>query len=106
MTDTQAELGLSQLKRIDKFVIERHHIVNQCCALLKELDFILPRQQPDSYSAFHLYVVRVKKTNPVSHLEIFERLKTNGIIVNLHYITIHQPFYKNKGFDVRKFPNV
>ncbi len=106
MTDIQAALGLSQLKRIDKFVRERHHIVNQYDALLKELDFVLPWQHPDSYSAFHLYVVRVKKTSPVSHLEIFERLKTNGILVNLHYIPIYrQPFYKNKGFDVRKFPN-
>jgi UDP-4-amino-4,6-dideoxy-N-acetyl-beta-L-altrosamine transaminase len=106
MTDIQAALGLSQLSRIDEFVKERHVIKDLYDILLNELGLELPWQHPDTYSALHLYVLRVKKSNRISHLEIFERLKTNGILVNIHYIPIyHHPFFEKMGFDRSKFPN-
>lgn len=106
LTDIQAALGLSQLNKIDEFVKERHSIAQQYDTLLNGIEFSLPWQQSDTYSAFHLYVICVQKSNSISRLEIFERLRTNGIIVNLHYIPIYkQPFYKKMGFDVNMYPN-
>ena len=102
ITDIQAALGLSQLNRLDEFVSKRHELAKRYNKLLKELPLTTPWQDPDTYSAFHLYIIRVDATN---HRQIFEGLRAKGIGVNLHYIPVHtQPYYKKLGFKVGDFP--
>jgi dTDP-4-amino-4,6-dideoxygalactose transaminase len=37
--------------------------------------------------------------------EIFERLRAEGILVNVHYIPVHtQPYYERVGFKTGDFP--
>jgi dTDP-4-amino-4,6-dideoxygalactose transaminase len=65
-----------------------------------------PKEDAASYSGLHLYVVRLH-TDAIkaSHREIFERLRADGIGVNLHYIPVYrQPYYERSGFDLREFP--
>ena len=52
------------------------------------------------------YVIRLKLANiSLSHKEVFERLRANGIGVNLHYIPIYlHPYYKKLGFSKEQFP--
>ncbi len=105
MTDIQAALGLSQFKRLDEFVKRRHEIVKLYNGLLAGTDFILPSQHPDTYSAFHLYVIRVPKSKSFNHHEVFERLRASGILVNLHYIPVYRhPFYQQMGYKPENFP--
>jgi UDP-4-amino-4,6-dideoxy-N-acetyl-beta-L-altrosamine transaminase len=105
LTDIQAALGLSQLKRLDEFVARRHEIAKKYDELLKDLDLILPKQSDDSHSSYHLYVIRVKKGKKIDRKELFERLRVNGIMVNVHYIPIyHHPFYKKFEYDINNFP--
>ena len=106
MTDMQAALGLSQMKRIDEFVSKRHEIAKKYDELLGDCGFTLPFQHHDSYSAYHLYIIRLKtKEIKFSHREIFDRLKSYGILVNLHYIPIYShPYYQKMGFDPKDFP--
>lgn len=105
MTDIQAALGLSQFKRLDEFVKRRHEIVKIYNDLLAEADFILPSQHPDTYSAFHLYVIRVPDSKSFRHHEAFERLRASGILVNLHYIPVYRhPFYQQMGYKPEHFP--
>jgi UDP-4-amino-4,6-dideoxy-N-acetyl-beta-L-altrosamine transaminase len=106
MTDMQAALGLSQMKRLDEFVIKRHMIARRYDELLANLPVNTPWQHPDSYSALHLYVVRLR-LNEVekSHREIFELLREANIGVNLHYIPVYrQPYYEGLGFAERLCP--
>jgi UDP-4-amino-4,6-dideoxy-N-acetyl-beta-L-altrosamine transaminase len=106
MTDMQAALGLSQMKRIDEFVSKRHEIAKKYDELLADCWLTLPFQHSDSYSAFHLYIIRLK-TNETkfSHREIFDRLRNNGILVNLHYIPIYtHPYYEAIGYNRNDFP--
>ncbi len=106
MTDIQAALGLSQMKRLDEFVSTRHKIAQHYNDTLKEDWIQLPWQHPDSYSGLHLYIIRIKrKDKEVSHLQLFERLRNAGILVNLHYIPIYrQPYYQNMGYQIQDFP--
>lgn len=106
MTDIQAALGLSQMKRLDEFVAKRHIIAKRYNELLANSEVVIPYQHPDSYSGMHLYVIRIKEDSQVTHLELFEKLRTAGILVNLHYIPVYsQPFYKKFGYAVENFPN-
>lgn len=106
MTDMQAALGLSQISRLHEFVTKRNKFALVYDDLLKNLPLETPFQIEDSYSARHLYVIRLKLANiSISHKEVFERLRTNGIGVNLHYIPVHHhPYYKKLGFNQEKFP--
>lgn len=107
MTDIQAALGLSQMKRLTEFVEARHTIADYYNDKLTEEWMIKPWQHPDTYSALHLYVIRIKEgNNIVGHLQMFEKLRSAGILVNLHYIPIYrQPYYQRLGFSAKDFPN-
>ncbi|MGM0429482.1 MAG: UDP-4-amino-4,6-dideoxy-N-acetyl-beta-L-altrosamine transaminase [Pseudomonadota bacterium] len=106
MTELQAALGLSQLKRLDEYVARRHALATRYCSLLNTLPVTLPRQHPDSYSGLHLYVIRLNLSQiSVSHRNVFESLRAQGIAVNLHYIPVHtQPYYQQFGFKANDFP--
>lgn len=106
LTDLQAALGLSQLPRLDEWVARRHSIAARYDELLAGLPVTVPWQHSDAYSAFHLYVIRLRLGEiERSHRDAFERLRAAGVGVNLHYIPIYrQPYYQRLGFDRGMFP--
>jgi dTDP-4-amino-4,6-dideoxygalactose transaminase len=100
MTDLQAALGMSQLGRLDEFVARRHAIARRYDDAFEGLPLLTPWQHPDTYSALHLYVIRLKLDALRStHRQVFESLRTACVGVNLHYIPVHrQPYYERMGF--------
>jgi UDP-4-amino-4,6-dideoxy-N-acetyl-beta-L-altrosamine transaminase len=108
MTDIQAALGCSQMLRLQKYISKRHQIASRYDKELVNLPIILPHQETYSYSAYHLYIIRLElnKIKPLTHKDVFETLRANGILVNIHYIPVHtQPYYKALGFKKGDFPN-
>lgn len=107
ITDLQAALGLSQLDRLDEYIEKRHELCQDYKKALAGLPLTLPWQHPATYSACHLYVIRLKLDQiHKSHREIFEELRSKDIGVNVHYIPIHtQPYYQELGFESGDFPN-
>lgn len=106
MTDMQAALGLSQMQRLEEFVSQRHVLATRYDELLKNHPVTTPWQHADSYSGLHLYVVRLRAGDKsMNHREIFERLRVNGIGINLHYIPVYRhPYYARLGFNSSDFP--
>lgn len=106
MTDIQAALGISQMQRLDEFVVARHKVADVYEKLMASMPVTRPWQHSDGYSAFHLYVVRLQlDAIDSSHKQVFERMRAAGIGVNLHYIPIYrQPYYAKDGYDPNDFP--
>jgi len=107
MTELQAALGVSQMKRLDDFVATRHQLQQRYDELLKGLPVITPYQDKDSYSALHLYPIQLKLDKIVkTHVQVFDELRKNDLGVNVHYIPVHtQPYYQSMGFKPGDFPN-
>jgi UDP-4-amino-4,6-dideoxy-N-acetyl-beta-L-altrosamine transaminase len=106
MTDLHAALGSSQMKRIDAYVRARHAIAGRYDKALSVLPVVLPWQDPDCYSAYHLYPIQID-TNRTSRTrnEVFAHLRRRDIGANVHYIPVHtQPYYRDQGFEGKGFP--
>lgn len=106
MTELQAALGVSQMARLDAYVARRHELARRYDLLLQGWPVVTPYQHPDGYSGMHLYVIRLKLDQiGVTHAQVFESLRSQGIGVNLHYIPVHaQPHYRQMGFKAGDFP--
>ena len=106
MNDIQAALGLNQMKRLDKFVEDRHKIAKYYYIELKKIPITLPWQSPSAYSSYHLYPILINvSTITKTQKEVYNELRKNDIAVNLHYIPVHRhPYYENLGFKKNDFP--
>jgi len=106
MTELQAALGLSQMRRLDEYVRRRHVLARRYDEALAGLPLTLPWQHPDGYSGLHLYLIRLRLDKiRLSRREVFAALRAAGIGVNVHYIPVHtQPYYERMGFAAGDFP--
>jgi UDP-4-amino-4,6-dideoxy-N-acetyl-beta-L-altrosamine transaminase len=106
ITDLQAALGLSQLARLDDFLVRRQALAARYQQLLAGLPVSVQAPQAEAESAWHLFVVRLQGDNlQRSHREVFDGMRAAGVGVNLHYIPIHlQPYYRELGFKPGDFP--
>lgn len=92
LTDVQAALGISQFKRLDKFIDLRNEIASKYYELLDDLPINLPKVIPDARSSFHLFIIRLE--DATKRRQVFEFLRSKNIGVNVHYIPVNtQPYY-------------
>ena len=108
ITDLQAALGLSQLKRLETFKKKRRKLVEAYRKLFDNDErFAMLEEKAYSSACFHLCPLLlnfevVKKTKK----EIFASLAERGIYLQVHYIPVHtQPFYQARGFKDGDFPH-
>lgn len=107
LTEFQAALGLSQLKKLPKFKARRRQIVeyyNENFENIKEL--ILPHEEENVNSNFHLYVLQINENKYFDRYDLFKYLQNCNYAPMVHYIPVHLlSYYRNRfGFRPGDFP--
>jgi len=98
ITDFQCALGISQLRKLRKWIDRRQIIAHRYDEAFQKMAGIEPLGKIDHIShAYHLYIIRIgEEVLKMKRQDIFTRLRGAGIGVNVHYIPVHlHPFYKN-----------
>lgn len=100
ITDFQAALGLSQLKRADWSVNRRNEIALKYNEAFESTGIVTPVVANNVHHGYHLYVIQVEK-----RLELYDHLRSRNIFAQVLYIPVHTfPYYKNLGWKNGDFP--
>jgi len=94
LTDIQAALGITQLKKNPSGVVRRNEIAKKY-----KVSFagkVKYQALPDNfYNAHHLFVIEVE-----DRLGLYNYLRENRIFAQIHYIPVHLlPYYKEIGYE-------
>ncbi|MCM1987219.1 UDP-4-amino-4,6-dideoxy-N-acetyl-beta-L-altrosamine transaminase [Methanococcoides seepicolus] len=99
MTDIQAALGISQLKKLDGFIGRRNEIANLYNELLDGCEFVeTPITKEGVGHGWHIYTVLLNES--INRNEFFKYMRKNEIGVNVHYIPIYHFSYYREHFDL------
>jgi len=108
LTDLQAALGRSQLRKLDSFVARRRQLFDRYNEAFFNLSAVqIPSEAPGVYSAWHLYTAQFDwKRIGMSRAEFMHRLHMEGIGTQVLYIPVHlHPYYRDRyGFAPGNFP--
>ena len=101
LTDFQAALGLSQLKRADKGLERRKEIAQKYQEVFQGQSFIKGQSGLVEGHAYHLYVIELE-----NRLGLYNYLRENNVFAQIHYIPVHlMPYYRKHGWKDGDMPN-
>lgn len=94
LTDFQAALGISQLKRAEEGLDRRHQLVMRYNEAFSKVEGIkVPYNADDVYHAYHLYIIQV-----TNRLGLYNYLHDKNIYAQVHYVPLHlMPYYQQFG---------
>jgi len=94
ITDFQAALGSSQLKRADEGIERRRELAKKYFESFNDKDYIKGQSCDVEGHAYHLYIIEVP-----DRLGLYNYLRENNIYAQIHYIPCHlMPYYRNLGW--------
>lgn len=101
MTDFQAALVMSQMKKIERFKARRRQIVNRYNEAFSEIpQLIVQKEIPQSDTCRHLYILRLAFDRlKCSRLEFFNALAAENVQPQVHYVPVYWfPYYQKLGY--------
>ena len=108
ITDFQCALGISQLKKLNKFIKKRREIANLYNKEFKDdLRFIIPKETKNNYHAYHIYPLLINFNKiKISKRLLYQKMLKVKIRLQNHYLPIYRhSYYRNKfNFYLREFP--
>jgi UDP-4-amino-4,6-dideoxy-N-acetyl-beta-L-altrosamine transaminase len=101
ITDFQAALGTSQLKRADAGLARRREIAQTYFNAFKSNKNIKGQSGMVEGHAYHLYIIEENNRK-----ELYDHLRSKDIFCQVHYIPVHTlPYYESLGWKQGDFTN-
>lgn len=108
LTDMQAALISSQLKKLNVFKARRKELVKRYNDAFSQMPGIIVQKEiPESDTARHLYIIQLDFSKVKgTRREVFDALKAENVCCNVHYIPVYYfPYYQNMGYTKGLCPN-
>lgn len=108
MTDFQAALLLSQLKKLDKFAARRKEIVKKYDAAFAEMpEIFVQKEIPESDTTRHLYILRLNLDKlTCDRRQFFDALYAENTCPQVHYLPVYwHSYYEKLGYEKGLCPN-
>jgi UDP-4-amino-4,6-dideoxy-N-acetyl-beta-L-altrosamine transaminase len=100
LTDIQAALGNSQLKRAEEGLTKRKRIAKKYNDYFKDKNYIEGHSEIVEGHAYHLYIIEIDRRD-----ELLQYLRDKNIFAQAHYIPVHlMPYYRERGWKENDFP--
>lgn len=100
LSDINAALGISQLKRADSGLVRRHEIAQRYDAAFKGTAIRTITVPKEYYHGLHLYIIQVENRK-----DLYYYLRTHNVFAQVHYVPVHlMPYYKRFGWGKGDMP--
>ena len=106
MSDLQAALGISQIRKLKGFIERRRLIAETYNNVFRDNPYFdIPVEKDYAFSSYHLYSIRLKDGYKDKRGMVFTRLRQKGVGVQVHYIPVYtQPYYQGLGYEAGACP--
>ena len=108
ISDIQCALGITQLKKINKFLKRRNEVAKMYNKVFSnDMRFKIPGMKKNYTHAYHLYPLQINfDILKISKKILFKKMREKKINLQVHYIPTHiQPYYKkNFNFKIGDLP--
>ena len=108
LTEIQAALGVSQMKKVDKFIKKRRKIALRYDKLISQINSINSiKKDLRNISANHLFPISIDFASiSRGKNDVMLELRQNGVMTQVHYMPIPlHPFYEKLGYNMEQLPN-
>lgn len=108
MTDFQAALLLSQLKKLETFKARRQEIVKRYDEAFKNIpEIIVQKEIMESDTCRHLYIIRLDLNKlSCTRREFYDAMSAENVQCQIHYVPVYWfPYYKHLGYKRGLCPN-
>lgn len=107
LAEFQCALGVSQMKKLDRFIAHRTQLAERYRQRLEGLPLRVQRLSADAASAWHLMIVLLDLEKlSLTKRQIFDRLEAKGVHLSIHYypVPLHKFYRELYGYKEGDFP--
>lgn len=108
ITDFQAALIVSQMKKLDAFAARRKEIVKRYNEAFRNIPGIIIQEEiPEADTCRHLYIIRLDLDKlKCTRREFFDAMSAENVQCQIHYVPVYWfPYYHHLGYEKGLCPN-